>query len=344
VESTVSPAAKLWQQVSEIDNTLRIKRGEAGRRLLQKRLRRLSYTRHRLFTRMAMGRASVFTGFPVPVRHRPNQTAWDAAVTAIRTGFPPSARAHLQTGPARTRVTCAVPEVMKRWERGQAVLGVTDLHLRGTRFDRSVNTRPLSSFNLLLECSGEASRLEMMTLVISTFGNITDSHTDDSDGSNHCFVGKKFWLVWDRLEGQRRGLQDASHDLVTDSAEFDLTTFASLESARWFVVSDGDTLFLPGNLAHKVVTLAPYLGLGSFYLSLPSAAATITRWCLDEPRDVTDDLIDEACDAIVRKMRNLEAARPNERDRWGADYFWLGVSSHTRLSERAAGLIKRLDS
>jgi hypothetical protein len=45
-------------------------------------------------------------------------------------------------------------------------------------------------------------RRRFCTLVRPTF---TDSHSDDPDGSNHCFVGRKLWLVWDTFLGIGRG-------------------------------------------------------------------------------------------------------------------------------------------
>jgi len=321
-------SVEIWQRAGEFDSTLRDRHLDS-RRLQLKRLRPMRYSRSLLFARMAQGLPVVFSDMPLPmVEGRVDMP--ESIIDSLRSGLPKSAFARGQFGPARTIRRLPIVSVLDRWESGRSVFGVTDLHFRGTAFEKRVDTSGLSSFNLLLECSRESSRLEMMTLVISTDGNVTDSHSDDSDGSNHCFEGLKLWLAWDRSEGQLRGLEDASHDDVRDRASFDLRAFLSLSSARWFVVSQGQTLFLPGNLTHKVVTVEKYLGLGSFHLALPSSPETIARWILDNPRDVDASILTDVCRVIRNKICQCDGAPSDERDRWGLDYLAIGLASALR--------------
>jgi hypothetical protein len=320
---------RLFDQVAEMDPTLRVRRRDLGR-LDAKRLRTAPYSRRLLFTRMARGETSVLRGCPVPVATANGPDLRAAVAAAIRTGFPASARARVQLGPARSRGTLPVPEVMRRWEDGRSLLGVTDLHFRGTRFDRRVDTTELTDFNLLCGRSDPVAALEMMTLVVSSAGNVTDSHTDDSDGSNHCFTGRKLWLAWDRVDGQRLGLEDVTHDDVFGIAAFDMAAFLRVKGARWFIVSPGTTLFLPGALAHKVVTIDRYLGLGSFHVALPSYFATLARWLLDDPRDVKPAMADEVTEAVIRKVRALRRGPPATGDRWGLPHMPQGLAAWKR--------------
>ncbi len=298
--------ADLWGFAGEADVTLQLP-SRSREPLHAARLRTMSYTRDRLFKRMAHGLPSLFTNVPVSIgtNIKRNEYLAPVVVAAIRNGFPRTARARIQIGASRRRTTVPVSDLMDYWETGNHRLGVTDLHFRDTRFDRSIDTTVLSDFNIFRMNRSIADRLEMMTLVASTRGNVTDSHTDDSDGSNHCFVGRKLWLVWDRIAGQELGLQDVTHDDVTDVAAFDMQTFLRTAGARWFVVERGKTLFLPGSLAHKVVTLDQYIGLGSFYFALASSANTLARWILDDPRDVTPKLLAQTVGVDVQVMQRV---------------------------------------
>jgi hypothetical protein len=234
--------------------------------------------------------------------------------------------------------------VLDHWEAEKSVLSVTDLHFRGTRFYRSIDTAPLSSFNVL--CTDPEHRdefmekIEMMTLVISSRGNVTDSHTDDCDGTNHCFVGKKLWLAWDRLEGQKRGLQDTTRDEVYDQATFDMSTYLSLPTAKWFIISEGETLFLPGSLAHKVITLEPYIGVGSFNVTLPGSLGALSRWRLHGSTDIhRKRLFDKIASAVTRRVRLLKNASQQSREQWGLSYL---QDAAALWQERTPGREKRL--
>ena len=204
---------------------------------------------------------------------------------------------------------------------------VTDLHFRGTRFEKCIDVEALSDFNLLLLGSEELALQEMMTLVVSSAGTFTDSHSDDPDGSNHCFVGEKLWLAWDTFEGKAAGLEDLSRDDVSGRAAFDMRAFLSLRSSCWFVVSDGQTLFLPGSLTHKVVTLQPYLGVGSFFVAFAGGLETLMRWYEHGPlwvRESSADaaLVDETARIMRRKLRSLSNASEARRSQWGCAYLY----------------------
>jgi hypothetical protein len=289
-----------------------------------------------------------YTDFAVRVDGPPERPLADRLATIYSKGFTRSERARVQTGPAQTRGTLPVREVMRRWAGGRAVVSVTDLHIRGTRVASALGIDELSDFNLLLRGSEDVACQEMMTLVISTAGNVTDSHSDDPDGSNHAFVGKKLWLAWDTFEGLAAGLEDHSREPLGRLANFDMRTFLRLRSACWFTVSAGETLFLPGKLTHKVVTLEPYLGVGSFYVALPGCLETLARWYRHGPlwslaTRANDGLVDDIARIAARRVRELRNASREERERWGLRYLEDAVVRFERGELRIprASLLRR---
>jgi hypothetical protein len=186
----------------------------------------------------------------------------------------------------------------------------------------------LGDFNLLAGARGAVGAQEMLTIVVSSAGAFTDSHSDDPDGSNHCFVGKKLWLVWDTLEGLSRGLEDVERCTLTSRASFSISKFLSIPGSRWFTVEPGQTLFLPGHLTHKVITLEPYLGVGSFFVMLPSYLHTLLRWSRHSPLSAQTlpshrvfELIDKITRRVIHKLRLLAHASQEERDFWGLSHL-----------------------
>jgi hypothetical protein len=180
---------------------------------------------------------------------------------------------------------------------------------------------------------------EMMTLVVSSEGNVTDSHSDDPDGSNHAFLGTKLWLAWDTYEGRVRGLEDVEIDTVEKRAAFDMNTFLSVPSARWFLVGEGDTLFLPGKMTHKVITLEHYIGVGSFYVALPSALETLERWYtrgpLWEHADTdgsTADVLDSIAMQATRQVKALRHGTAMKQEQWGLRYLESAVMEWDRCT------------
>src|SRR3954469_846111 len=254
--------------------------------LANKYVRAQFYSQQALYDNMLHNKTAVYQDYPMQPTRVFGESTRDYLIRVLKEGLPKNEKIMIRTGETRTLKRVTIQETIDRWIRGRSKFGVTDLHFRDTKFYDKVDAHAISYFNLLPQCPYEVSFLEMMTLVISSKGIYSDSHSDDGDGSNHCFVGKKLWLAWDRTEGQKNGLQDCTHDNVFDKARFDMKKFIALKSAHWFTVSDNQTLFMPGNFTHKVITLDPYIGFGSFYVSLPGYMNTLKRWILQETGDV----------------------------------------------------------
>ena len=311
----------LWDDAASIDTTLKV-REQGAARLKRKRVRPIPYSRPLMFSRMSRGQVCLFKDLCVPVRGGGRGDVRALLVEGIRAGFPKSRTARIQKGRSRRLCRMKVPEVIRRWDGGRSILSVTDLHFRETGFDEVIDTTALSDFNVLCndpEYGGDfRTMIEMMTLVISSRGNLTDIHADDCDGTNHCFVGRKLWLAWDRIEGRAAGFEDVDRDPVCDQAAFDLEVFLSLPSSRWFTVEPGQTLFLPGSMAHKVITLEHYLGVGSFHVALPSYLRSLERWIIYDTLDIVPkDLLGNVNRAVLRRIGEVGRAPQAVKDRWG---------------------------
>lgn len=331
---------QLWEEAASFDETLLL-----GRRLApalrRKRVPARSYSRQHLFSRMANGEVSLFKDFPVRIKDHNGTDTREELSKLIGTGFPESQKARVQTGPSRARRSLELAEVMKRWGGSRAVIGVTDLHFRGTRFEEALEISALSDFDILCTDPELIYLIEMMTLVISSKGNVTDSHADDCDGSNHCFVGRKLWLAWDRIEGRSRGFQDVDRDCVVERAAFDMKTFTSLSSARWFIVKENETLFLPGNLAHKVVTLEPYIGVGGFHVAFPSYLRSLKRWILFDTLDINqNNLLEKINTAILKKIEEVRQGPRDLKERWGLHHLEKGFNDWNKTEDpKTKGLL-----
>lgn len=321
---------EVWEPASGFDAALRAS-AALWRSLAPRRIAPRPWSREALFEAAARGRPALLSGVRVPVTGASRIGLAPALVRLLEQTFRDPARdesyVRAQVGPSRTRRRLTVAELLRRWSGDRHVVSVTDLHIRGTRLERDIDTSALSSFNLLPLGDDDMRRQEMMTLVVSSRGNVTDSHSDDPDGSNHCFVGRKLWLAWDTFEGRAARLQDCSRDLVHDHARFSLAAFSRLRSACWWTVEPGQTLFLPGRLTHRVITLDPYIGIGSFYCTPASVLENLSRWyahgalwSLDDPAGENAHLVDDIAASMAARLHRLAAQSARARRRWGLDF------------------------
>jgi hypothetical protein len=335
----------LWEWAAEKDATLQVRNRDFPV-LLEKRLLATPYSRAQFFAKIARGEIGIYRGMPVHILQEVNDNQRRRVLLkALKAGFPRTETASVQKGPSRKRSQMTIPALIKCWEDERTVVSVTDLHFRETRFEKLIDTSALSDFNILCNDPHFAQefidKIEMMTLVISSKGNVTDSHTDDCDGTNHCFLGRKLWLAWDRVEGQRRGLQDSTRDDVQGQAAFEMRVFLAIRGARWFIINANETLFLPGNLAHKVVTLENYVGVGSFNVTLPGALRTLARWHLHGTTDIhRKRLLQKITKAVIGRAMVLHGESQKTQDRWGLCNMQAAVRQwHRHENEKTKRLL-----
>lgn len=311
----------LWRSATKFDPSLEI-RHQSLRRLAAKRIEPTAFARSKLFGKMSSSEPVLFSNFSIHPYFDDGRLTRDGLIREIRAGFPKSFRARVRTSESINYTP--IPKVIDRWCQARSRFGVTDLHYIGTRFDRRIDTWGLNDFNLLPR--GTDGYESQDSLVISTAGGFTDSHSDDHSGSNHCFIGTKLWLLWDTFEGLAYGLEDVERCTVYDRAAFDMDAFLVMRSSCWIFIGPGQTMFVPANLTHKVITLEQYLGLGSFHAGLPGLLNLLFHWAKLPPswaspfkpgrRGSVEFLVRRA----IRKMRELKAAGRSEQYRWGLPY------------------------
>src|SRR5258708_33012539 len=177
-----------WDFAATVDPTLRI-RPHLKTALARRQLPALGYSRERLFSSMANGLPVIFNDFQVPLRRKSLRDNKAGLAEACARVLPKREKVRVHVGPSHQRSYLSTPELIRRWNGKRAVLNITDLHLRQTPLTRLVDTTSLSAFSLLPRSRRpDIQSLELLTLVISSAKGFSDSHTDDLDGSNHCFV------------------------------------------------------------------------------------------------------------------------------------------------------------
>ena len=333
--------ATIWDRARQIDPTVTVSI-EQARALQRRRLSPVSFSRDVLFASMTRGRPVLFDDLPVRVRRERALGTCEAVVRALRDGFGPTEKVRVRCGPSRTPQSLTIDQLLGRWASDRAKVSVTDFHIRGTGIMKRIDCSHLSSFNLLAGAPDPIGTEEILTMVVSSAGTLSDSHTDDPDGSNHCFAGEKLWLVWDTFQGLAQGLEDVERcDVFGDRAAFSIAGFLAVPGSRWFVVRPGQTLFLPGHLTHKVITLERYLGVGSFFVMLPSYLRTLLRWtrhtplwALTAPPEQRLDLVDLITSRVIRKIGDLSNGSRAEKDAWGLPYMQTEAKALLRLPPR----------
>jgi len=333
---------RMWEQARQIDPTLSVSRLQLPA-LNRRQLRPVSFSRELLFSSMARGEPILFHDLPVPVRGEQELGVEQAVLRALQKGLPRDHTVRTRCGSSETQRLLVVEDLLRRWTGGRARVNVTDMHIRGTNVLRNIDCAHLSDFNLLAEARGAVGDEEMLTMVVSSAGAFTDSHSDGPDGSNHCFVGKKLWLVWDTFLGLSRNLEDWERCDVIKQAAFSMSGFLSIPRSRWFIIERGQTLFLPGHLTHKVITLEDYLGVGSFFVMLPSYVRTLARWtehtplwALDAPAGRRLELVDRITRRVIGKVQLLAHASEQERSRWGTAYLHSAIGDWRRTASARA--------
>lgn len=311
--------AAFWARAQRIDESLSSSR-RASRQLAALEIRPVRYSRAKLFRSMARQEVVLFRDHPVGPPLRAFFLTKGGPEGQMKSLFRPTATTLTKSGPAQRRAHLSVHEAVDIWQRNRRVFSANDVFYRSLGLDRVFDCSAFCDFNVLWRAPWGLRELEVATLLMGTIGAMSDSHSDDPDGTNHCIMGRKLWLVWDRLEGRDHGLEDCEYDDVSTRAKFDLETFMTLQSARWFTVSTGTTLFLPGSFTHKVITIERYLGLSSFYVALPNALASLARWILRPTNMIKPHHRVAIAKRLVRRLRVTSAADRATKHRWGFYY------------------------
>ena len=105
-------------------------------------------------------------------------------------------------------------------------------------------------------------------------------------------------------------------------AAFDMQELAIFQQRAMVSRQSGQTLFLPANMTHKVVTLESYIGVGGFYLALPnclrllrigsSGAALVETGS----HGSNDKLVGEIAESVGDGHSGARRATPKSARRW----------------------------
>ena len=341
VNNTINSEERIFDFASTFDCTVSYS-SRFQKALASKRISAENFDRDHLFSNLANNMPSLYFDYPKPYTKlidtdRPAQQIIDFLIE-LDEDFKYKIERELGQDPVRLTIS----ELIQRWLRDDEILRVTNIHTRKTRIPEILDPDAMCPFNLLNNGNPDVERLEMMTLMVSTTGGITESHSDDADVNNHCIAGKKLWLFWDTMEGVTSGLEDNERQIVYSKPKFDMATFLNLESAGWCLVEEGDTLFLPGNHTHKVITLEKYIGVGGFFVAYPSLLQAFSRWVArqdyyhhKEPlyrerkgSDVADVI--EASLLMSTEKQGLEATKNEaQKQEWGINFLPLAITNWT---------------
>jgi len=79
-------------------------------------------------------------------------------------------------------------------------------------------------------------------------------HIDTADGTSTQYVGDKLWVAVDAAEAELQGIVPLPTDSMRDApaGTFRLSAWLACPSFRWWVLNEGDTLFLSRNYLHGV--------------------------------------------------------------------------------------------
>lgn len=324
----------VFDEAAQFDPTLQLTASGQGR-LAARYVDPENYTRQTLFNAMLTAEPCVLRGYNVPLQSRFGTLPSGHVAPAIMDWFADKAddqTFRVYTGPTGVKRQLTLAEIASKWHRNSTRFGVTDLHIRNSALEEIIAPDKISGFNLLRRSTPVAQTLEMFSYVISSYGHVTDSHSDAPDSTNYCITGKKLWLAWDTYEGAKAGLQDVERVAVSKRAKFDMDAWLSLPSARWLLVEPGQTLFLPASMTHKVVTLGRYIGVGGFYISLPNCLRLMAHWILHIPlwskRDAAgefDFLLSDIAETVTKTILEAPSKPQSERELLGFDYLKISA-------------------
>jgi hypothetical protein len=314
-------SAAYWRRAAALDPSL-LHWETSAADLDRLELRPQRYSRSSLFRAVARQEPVVFSDYPLRSTLR-KFFHDDNPSLRLKTLFGSRSKTLTKFGPSQSIKTRRVHEVVDIWQRNRAIVSANDIFYRHPKRDSAFDCEAIGDFSVLRHAPARVRDLEVATLLMGTTGCMTDSHSDDSDGCNQCIAGRKFWLVWDRLEGTEQGLQDCEYETVYEGVNcyFDIRAFSSLRSSRWFTVSKGQTLFLPGNLTHKVLTIERYIGISNFYVGLPNALTSLTRWRIHGAKMVTEDLWSDIVMLVMKRLHKTAGASHRYKHAWGFSHL-----------------------
>jgi len=307
-----------WKHAADIDDTVYATKAELNK-LSRREICEQRYSRQKLFDHISSQRVVVFRDFPLRESMGRFFLHNRSPEESMKSLFSKKETTLTKSGPSQRRGYKRVHDVVDAWHKNTAILSANDVFYRDLELDSDFDCESIGDFSVLREAPDGIRDIEVATLLMGTYGCMSDSHADDPDGSNYCIRGRKFWLIWDRQEGSKKGLEDCEYDEVYSKAHFDIKTFLTLKTSAWFTLSEGQTLFLPGNYTHKVITIEKYMGISNFYVCFSNALTSLTRWkCHSAPNPmVSKDYWGDITQLVIKQFDKLLKAKRDKKNYWG---------------------------
>lgn len=189
---TCEQMTAVFDEAAQFDPTLQMT-ASGQRRLAARHVHSENYTRQTLFNAMLAAEPCVLRGYNVPLQSRFKALPRDHIAPAIMGWFADKAddqKFRVYTGPAGVRRQLTLAEIASKWGRNRTRFGVTDLHIHNSALEEIIAPDEISGFNLLRRSTPVAQTLEMFSYVISSYGHVTDSHSDAPDSTNYCVTGR----------------------------------------------------------------------------------------------------------------------------------------------------------
>lgn len=137
----------VWDVAMRIDQPL-VRWRLSGDVIARKYVKSRAFSRPALFTSLVREQPIVFSDMCIPIEGS-DTNRQQALLDGIRNKIPRTVRVKVRAGQAETPVHLSARELVARWNRGRAILCVTDFHFKETRLENAVDLGPLSEFNLL---------------------------------------------------------------------------------------------------------------------------------------------------------------------------------------------------
>jgi len=80
-------------------------------------------------------------------------------------------------------------------------------------------------------------------------------------------------------------------------------------------------------LAHKVVTLEPYLGFGGYHVGLPNHLTSIRRWILYDTVEINQkNLLGKINKVMMQKLDEVRGGPRSVQEHWGLRYMYKSIA------------------
>lgn len=154
------------------------------------------------------------------------------------------------------------------------------LELKKKDLQRCTNMPFQRTCNLLCELSLDHQLAGHALWYTQSVADGAPLHSDFVDNEQSCLAGRKAWVTVKYEEARAVGLDVV--DVRDPIPKHSWADFLKCPSFRWFILAEGDTLFMPANRMHGTHALGNTLtcGIGHYLAHLPSLPHILRYWAV----------------------------------------------------------------